>query len=161
MAWTTPKTWTTGELVPASDLNTYLRDNANYLYDTAVPKIAEIPVTNNDTAISVQNGIGGINLTIPTHMDGWILTGVSASLNTASTSGIPTFQIRNVTAAVDMLSTKLTIDANEKTSETAATAAVINTANDDVSAGDQLRIDCDVAGTGAKGANIMLQFEPA
>jgi hypothetical protein len=32
MAWTTPKTWTTSELVTASLLNTHLRDNLNYLY---------------------------------------------------------------------------------------------------------------------------------
>ena len=31
MAWTTPKDWTTDELVTASDLNTHLRDNLNAL----------------------------------------------------------------------------------------------------------------------------------
>lgn len=27
MAWTTPKTWSTGEVVGATDMNTYIRDN--------------------------------------------------------------------------------------------------------------------------------------
>lgn len=31
MAWTTPKTWSTGATVPASDLNTHVRDNLNAL----------------------------------------------------------------------------------------------------------------------------------
>lgn len=31
MAWTTPRTWTPGELVTASQLNTHLRDNLNFL----------------------------------------------------------------------------------------------------------------------------------
>lgn len=35
MAWTTPRTWTTGELVTASIMNTHVRDNFEYLYDRA------------------------------------------------------------------------------------------------------------------------------
>ena len=31
MSWTSPRTWVTGELVTASYLNTYIRDNDNYL----------------------------------------------------------------------------------------------------------------------------------
>ena len=31
MAWTTPKTWTAGELVTESTLNTHVRDNQNVL----------------------------------------------------------------------------------------------------------------------------------
>jgi hypothetical protein len=57
-----------------------------------------------------------------------------------------------------MLSTKLTIDANETDSSTAAAAAVIDSTKDDVATGDMLRIDCDVAGTGAKGLIVELQF---
>lgn len=33
MAWTTPKTWTGSELLTASDLNQYVRDNLSVLYD--------------------------------------------------------------------------------------------------------------------------------
>ena len=32
MAWTTPRTWTTSELVTASIMNTHVRDQFNYLY---------------------------------------------------------------------------------------------------------------------------------
>lgn len=31
--WTDPKSWTVGEVLPAADLNTYVRDNLLYLHD--------------------------------------------------------------------------------------------------------------------------------
>jgi hypothetical protein len=80
------------------------------------------------------------------------LTSVRASLTTASTSGTPTFDINESGSTI--LSTKITIDANEKTSTTAATAPVIS----DTSLADdaEMTIDIDVAGTGAKGAKVYL-----
>jgi hypothetical protein len=58
-----------------------------------------------------------------------------------------------------MLSTAITIDATpDLDSKDATTPAVIDGANDDVATGDQLRIDVDVAGTGAKGLIVELQF---
>jgi hypothetical protein len=52
------------------------------------------------------------------------LTGVRSSLSTQSSSGLPTVDINKNGTTV--LSTKLTIDASEVTSTTAATAAVIS-----------------------------------
>lgn len=95
----------------------------------------------------------------PSVMNGWNLVAVAASLTTVSSSGNPTMQIRNVTQAADMLSTALSIDANESDSSTAATPAVIDTNNDDVSTGDQIAIDIDTAGTGAKGLFVELIFQ--
>jgi len=92
-------------------------------------------------------------------LNGWNLVGVAASVTTVSSSGIPTVQIRNATQAADMLTTKLTIDQSESDSSTAATAAVIDTGNDDVATGDSIRIDIDVAGTGAKGLYVELIFQ--
>jgi hypothetical protein len=57
-----------------------------------------------------------------------------------------------------MLSTRITIDASEWDSKDAATAAVINTSNDDVSEGDLIRIDIDVTGTGSQGLFVTLGF---
>ena len=107
----------------------------------------------------LETGDGKAHVTIRSIMNGWNLVEVAAHVSTASTSGLPTIQIHNVTDAVDMLSTLLTIDANEKDSDTAATAAVINTANDDVATGDELRIDVDTAGTGTKGLIVCLIFQ--
>ena len=85
------------------------------------------------------------------------LTDIRASLTTASTSGLPTFDINE--GGTSILSTKITIDENEKTSETAATAAVIS---DTALADDaEMTIDIDVAGTGAAGAKIYLIGDPA
>lgn len=39
MAWTTPRTWTVGEVVTAAELNEQIRDNVGYLYDRAVTGI--------------------------------------------------------------------------------------------------------------------------
>lgn len=36
MAWTTPRTWTTGEVVTAAQMNTHVRDNLAYLKDDVV-----------------------------------------------------------------------------------------------------------------------------
>lgn len=80
------------------------------------------------------------------------LTDVRASLTTASSSGIPTFDINENGTSV--LSTKLTIDANEKTSTTATTPVVIS---DSALADDaEITIDVDVPGTGATGAKITM-----
>ena len=80
------------------------------------------------------------------------LEGVRASLSTASSSGIPTVDINEGGSTI--LSTKLTIDANERTSTTAATAAVISDSSlaDDA----EMTLDIVVAGTGAKGLKVYL-----
>lgn len=83
--------------------------------------------------------------------------GVRASLNTVSSSGIPTVDINEGGATI--LSTKLTIDASEKTSLTAAAAVVIS---DTALADDaEITIDIDVAGTGAKGLKIVFRGRQA
>ena len=80
------------------------------------------------------------------------VTSVRASLSTASSSGIPTVDINE--GGTTILSTKLTIDANELTSTTAATAAVVS---DTALADDaEITIDIDVAGTGAKGLKVYI-----
>lgn len=81
-----------------------------------------------------------------------------AFVTTVSSSGAPTVQIRNVTQAQDMLTTKVTIDASETTSFTAATPPVVNATNALVDLGDLIAIDVDVAGTGAKGLGVILTF---
>ncbi len=111
----------------------------------------------SDTTV-LTTGDGKFIFEIPADLDGMNLVDVRAFVTTVSSSGLPTVQIRNVTQAVDMLTTKITIDASEKSSRTAATAAVIDTSNDDVADGDQIAIDVDVAGTGAKGLGVILVF---
>lgn len=80
------------------------------------------------------------------------ITGVRASLSTASSSGIPTVDINDSGSSI--LSTKLTIDATEKTSTTASVPAVIS---DTALADDaEITFDIDVAGTNAKGLKVKI-----
>jgi len=117
---------------------------------------AVIPVTGVGVALVV--GDGKAYLPIPAFLNGWNLVSVHAWVDTVSTSGLVTVMIRNKTDAQDMLSTALTIDANENGSDTAATPAVINTSYDDVATYDILEVDVDGAGTGAKGLIVTAGF---
>lgn len=112
------------------------------------------------TAMTTGDG-KGVYFRVPAKLNGYNLTGVAASCNTASSSGIPTFQLRRKRAGadVDMLSDKVTIDANETDSSTAAEAAAVNPTNDDVATGDRIYFDCDVAGTGTEGVAIDMTFQ--
>lgn len=112
-----------------------------------------------DDATTLTTGDGKVIFLVPQELNGYNLTGAHGFVTTVSSSGTPTIQIRNVTDSVDMLSTRITIDANEYTSYTAAAAAVVDATYDDVATGDRLAVDVDVAGTGAKGLGIVLTFQ--
>ncbi len=114
-----------------------------------------------DDATALTTGDAKAQFAIPAELDGMNLVSVGAHVYTVSSSGLPTVQVRNVTQSADMLSTRITIDANETDSSTAAGAAAIDTTNDDVAVGDAIAIDVDVAGTGTKGLEVRLGFSPA
>lgn len=114
-------------------------------------------------AESVATGDGAAYFLVPSNLNGMNLVGVFASHLTAGTgAGADTtdIQIHNVTDTADMLSTAITIDEDEVNSSTAAAAAVINTASDDVATGDILRIDVDdlVTGTAPVGLQVIMEF---
>jgi hypothetical protein len=136
----------------------YIQLDATATYLNKPPHVVTLLISDpNGSAITT--GDGKAFYRVPSTLNGCNLVGVAASVSTVSSSGIPTVQIHNLSQTADMLTTKLTIDANETDSSTAANAAVIDTANDDVATGDKLRIDIDVAGTGAKGLIVELQFQ--
>jgi hypothetical protein len=129
---------------------------AGSIFGTAVVPL--IPFTSA-TACAVGNGAGSLLFRVPSVLNGMNLVGVAAACATAGTTGTMDIQIANVTQAADMLTTKITIDSGETDSSTAATPAVIDTANDDVATGDQLRIDVDaIHTTPATGLMVELQF---
>lgn len=111
-----------------------------------------------DDATALTTGTGKLIFAIPASLGGCDLTAAHAFVTTASSSGLPTVQVRNVTQAANMLTTLITIDASEFTSYTAATAPVIDSGNKDVATGDLVSIDVTVAGTGAKGLGVILTF---
>lgn len=84
------------------------------------------------------------------------LIDVKATLITASSSGTVTVDINK--NGTSILSTKLTIDASEKTSRTAATSYVFS--NTDMAEGDEYTVDIDGAGTGAKALQVTFYYQP-
>lgn len=119
---------------------------------------ATVKIKLFDDALYVGSGDGKFSFDIDSDLGGTKLQSVVGYVSTASSSGAVTVQVHNVTQAVDMLSTALTIDASEKSSRTAATAAVIDSGNAVVADGDEIRIDVDSAGSGAKGLVVTLVF---
>ena len=113
----------------------------------ADPTVLAVAVSDEITALTT--GTAKITFRMPFAMT---VTAVRASLTEASSSGDPTFDINE--DGTTILSTKLSIDSTEKTSTTAATAAVIS---DSALADDaEITIDIDTAGTGAKGAKVYI-----
>jgi hypothetical protein len=112
----------------------------------------EIGVACSDETTAITSGTGKVTFRMPHAMT---LTGVRASVTTAPTGAAIVIDINEDTGggATTVLSTKLSIDATEKTSTTAATAAVIS---DSALADDsEITIDFDqvgstIAGTGVK-----------
>lgn len=102
-----------------------------------------VPV-NGDIALTVANQQGWF--TIPPQFNGWNITFVRVTRDAGGT-GVPSFQLRNITDGVNILSTAATIDSGEVSSLTAATPPVINTAVDDVATDDRFAVDVTVAGT--------------
>jgi hypothetical protein len=155
MAWTTPRTWTGGELVTDTILNEHIRDNENYLYSRT--RYVEIEVFSPTSDWSTGDGKKYFH--IPTELNGMNLVYVHAFDVTAGTTGVSTIQIANVTDGTDMLSTRITMDSGETGSNTAATPAVIDTTKDDVATNDVIRIDIDGTSTTApKGLVVTLGF---
>ena len=112
------------------------------------PVVLAVAVSDETTALTT--GTAKVTFRMPFAMT---VTAVRASLTTASTSGTPTFDINEGGSSI-LGTNKLSIDANEKTSTTAATATSIS---DSALADDaEITVDIDTAGTGAKGAKVYL-----
>lgn len=112
-----------------------------------------------DFTTSVSTGNGKMYIHIDSRVGGMTLVDVEAFVITAGTTGTLDIQIANVTQAVDMLTTKLTIDSGETDSITANIPAVIDTPNATVTLNDILRIDIDAVQTTApKGLVVTLGF---
>lgn len=122
---------------------------------TAAAQLALLPVAYDlvvaisDETTAITTGVAKVSIRAPR---AFTITGAKASLATASSSGLPAFDINK--NAVSIFSTTITIDATELTSVTAVTPAVITTTA--VAADDLITFDIDAAGTGAKGAKITL-----
>jgi len=102
-------------------------------------------VSDETTALTAGTSAGVFRMPY-----GFTLTAVRASVTTAGTGSVITVDINE--SGTSILSTKLTIDATEKTSTTAATAAVIS---DTALADDaEITIDIDTVDSGGVGAGL-------
>lgn len=127
-------------------------------------KTAQIEIFADATALTT--GDGKFYWPVPDEWAGMNIVAVSAHLGAVvSSSGAVTVDLTNCPAVAtgircsgsntDILSTNLTIDANEDGSETAA-AAVIDATNDAVPAAGHIRIDVDAIGTSTQGLIVRI-----
>jgi hypothetical protein len=132
-----------GAVVEAPDNTTpYVRQDEAW---APIERVFSFAASDEETALTT--GDGKIGFRMPFAMT---LQSVRASLRTASSSGLVTVNIRH--NGTDIFGTALTIDANELTSLTAATPAVLSvTAIQDDAA---ILVDIDGAGTGAAGLKL-------
>lgn len=118
--------------------------------------VVEMRILGDSQPPAVQSGL--TYFTIPSQFDGLKLSAVAAATPAAAGSGSSAFALHNVTQGLALLSTNLTIDANEFTSYTAAVPAVINAANATVHTGDILSVDIVTAGANALGLALVMVF---
>lgn len=95
-------------------------------------------LSDEETALAVATGV--LTVRAPFKMT---LTGIRGSVTTAPTGSAITVDVNE--GGVSLLSTKLTIDAGEKTSTTAATAPVIS----DTTIADDAELTFDIDGVGS------------
>jgi hypothetical protein len=169
------------ETIDNLPLDTVMSQSADYIafYDTAATAVKKITPINsvffNRTVVikvlpdtlDTYTGDGISFFTVPAVLDGLYLSAVSGELGahvyTAGTTGTTDVMLYNLTQAVDMLSTAITIDSGETDSSTAATAPVVDTDNNQVSTANVIRFDIDAisSGTAAKGLEVRMQFKGA
>jgi len=122
-------------------------------------RTVEIPLLDNATDLATGDDFPGFYWCVPESLNGYNITDVDFYVTTVSSSGLPSFDIYNVTGTGDVLTVNCTIDVSDFTSYGATTPPTINTSEDDLTTGDLIRFDCDVAGTGTKGCGVILVVE--
>lgn len=127
----------------------------------------EVPVF--DFTVDVATGNGKAYFIVTDRFNGMNLTAVNLQVITAGTTGATSVQVTRCAAAASgnacsgttasMLTTVVSVDSGENSSDTAATAAVIDTSNDDVATAQVIRIDVTAVSTTApKGMILTLTF---
>jgi len=110
--------------------------------------IISVSADNTD----LQTGAGLVTLRAPFAMDLYQIPRASLTTNGTTQTTVDI----NVGGTTIMGVNKLTIDANEGTSTTAATAAALTTTS--ITDDQQITIDVDAAGTGARGLKVTLYY---
>jgi len=142
--------------VPAEGFTAYIQDeNARKLYDgtnwvsdtSGGAQTESLIIACSDETTAITTGTAKVTFRLPYAMT---LTAVRASVTTAPTGSTLVVDVNE--GGTSVLSTKLSIDATEKTSTTAATAAVIS---DSALADDaEITVDIDQIGATIAGAGL-------
>lgn len=146
--------------------NTALKATVEIVATTGIvlksPALVIINMVLPTTDVGTGDDQGWVNF--GPEFNGFDLVDVRAyHIDVGSGAGTTTIAIRRDRggAEVEVLSTNLTIDSGERDHTTAATPAVINTANDDINTGDAYRVDVDAipATTAPKGLAVHCLFK--
>ena len=151
MAYKTPRTWTTGEVVTAAHMNEQVSGNVAHVYALAQTKTVMIE------AVGVEEPTYGGTVhrwIVPSALSGGVITAFDAAVSTAGTAGTVIVQLeRNRGGTVrDVLSTRAVIDANEYSSYT-GTTGVIDSTYRDLATGDWLSVVLEDHGGGTVSTN--------
>lgn len=139
-----------------ADTNAFTDAEKALLGNASVGKRTMSVLINDSTPITSGDGKAYYSR-IPSYLNGWNIVEVAANM-VAGTAAV-SVQLHNLTQGADILSTLLTIDANEKDSKDAVTAAVIDSAEDNLTTGDRIRIDIDGAGTGTTWLEVQITVQ--
>lgn len=111
--------------------------------ERAIQAVVFSPQTTVVTSDPNSDPDGQAYIVVPASLDGGVITDVRVDVIAAGTTGVSTITLQRIRSGADayVLSTQLTIDSGETSSETATTPPVINTSNDDLATSDLLRLD--------------------
>jgi hypothetical protein len=118
-------------------------------------RVIQMVVVGFTANLTVQAS-GAFWFHVPSTLDGFNIVDVHAEVITVATGSTIIIDLYNVTQSGDILSTNLTIDASESGSDTAATAAVIDTGEDLLATNDVIRVDIDQIGSSNPGVGLIV-----
>jgi hypothetical protein len=138
-----------GDVVGTTDTQTLTNKTIAFGANTLSGLPCEVGIAVSDESTALTTGTAKVTFRMPYAMT---LTDVRASVATAPVGS--TIEVDINEGGVSVLSTVLSIDASEKTSETAATPAVIS---DSALADDaEITIDIDQVGSSTAGAGLKI-----
>lgn len=141
-------------------------DDDAYYWKPELNDVVAVTLELEDAMVA-STGDGKYYFFIDSNLDGYDLTDVELSNDVpGTTSGTLTIDLTRCTvgAAIcstlaDMLSTSVSVDYDEFSSLTAASAVAINGSNNAVSAGQRIRIDVDAIAGGTAATDVKIVFE--
>lgn len=110
-----------------------------------------------DAAVVVSTGDGKFVFVVPPDLDGTSLVTAEAGISEVGSSDVEV-TLYNLTAAVDMLTTPITIPTGDYASFPPE-ATDINETNAVVAQADRISINVDSSGTTAEGLMVILEFD--